>query len=444
MQSRRDQVDAQRYLLGRLTSALVRAEPDALELPTRRDRRGLVAGILAALLMLAGIAIWALLFPGGSTAWRQPGKLLVDSSTGSRFLLVGGELRPVRNVASARLVTGGAVDPVSIGGSKLARLPRGAPVGIAGAPDLLPGAGLNAGVWRACAGSTTADAVRLQIGAVPAVPGRRLDSGHGTLVTDGDRTYLLWERRRLALARPWAADVLGYGDTVPVAVPRAWLDLVPAGPDLAPLDVAGRGSPGPTVGDRPATVGQVFTAPGPGGHGAVHYQLLPDGLTPLSATRAALAEGEAAGTPEQPITAVELASTPRSARSAADDPLPASPPPLRLPAPGEAVCLETASHPDGSTLTPVLAAPPTVTGTPAAGGVSVAVRPGGGALLVARADVAARDQQVALVDGAGLRYPITSDALTALGYQAEQTTVVPARLAGLLPSGPPLDTPKAG
>jgi hypothetical protein len=42
MQSRRDQVEAQSYLLSRLTSALLRAEPDGIEPPTKRDTRALI------------------------------------------------------------------------------------------------------------------------------------------------------------------------------------------------------------------------------------------------------------------------------------------------------------------------------------------------------------------------------------------------------------------
>ncbi|WP_261562440.1 type VII secretion protein EccB [Frankia tisae] len=453
MQSRRDQVDAQSYLLTRLTSALVRAEPDALELPTRRDSRGLIAGILLALTMLAGVAIWALISSGGSTAWRQPGKLIIDRSTGSRFLLVVGELRPVRNVASARLAVDGAVDPVTVAGSKLARVPRGAPLGTVDAPDLLPAPDhLNVGVWRACAGTDPAVAVRLDIGGPPAE--RRITGDAGLLVSAAGRDYLLWHGRRLAMGRPWAAAVLGYGATTPVPVDEAWLELVPAGPDMEPVDVPGRGTPGPQVGGRPAALGQLFAAPAAGGTGTVHYLLLPAGLTPLSTTQAALALAEAGGAPELPITPAELAAGPRTAVGAAQDELPAVPPPLRAPGHGEAVCVESAGHPDAGhpdaghpdteSLDVVLAAPPAAPGTRAAGGVAVSVRPRGGALLVARADVAAKDQPALLVDGVGIRYPLAGDAVRALGFQVERATVVPPRLLGLLPAGPLLTTPEGG
>ncbi len=440
MQSRRDQVDAQSYLLTRLTSALVRAEPDALELPTRRDSRGLLAGILLALVMLAGVAIFALLFSGGSTAWRQPGKLIIDKSTGSRFLLVAGELRPVRNVASARLAVDGAVEPVSVAGGRLARVPRGAPLGTLDAPDLLPAPDhLNEGVWQACAG-TGQTAVRLDIGGPASA--RRATGDTGVLVTSGGRKYLLWHGRRLAMGRPWAADVLGYGAATPVPVDEAWLNLLPAGPDLAPVDVPGRGSPGPAVGGRTTVLGQLFAAAATGG--TVHYLLLPAGLAPLNATQAALALAEAGSAPELPITPAELAAGPRTVVGAPQDALPATPPPLRGPEHGQTVCLESAGRPDAVTFNVVLATPPTAPGTRSAGGVAVSVRPRGGALLVERTDVAAKDQPALLVDGAGIRYPLAGDAVRALGFRAEQATVVPSRLLTLLAAGPVLSTPEGG
>ncbi|MCL9797143.1 type VII secretion protein EccB, partial [Frankia sp. AgKG'84/4] len=63
-------------------------------------------------------------------------------------------------------------------------------------------------------------------------------------------------------------------------------------------------------------------------------------------------------------------------------------------------------------------------------------------LLVGRTDVAAKDQPLLLVDGAGIRYPLDGDAPKALGVSADQASVVPARLAALLPAGPRLYTPE--
>src|SRR5436305_4359755 len=107
MQSRRDQVQAQTYVLGRLTSALVHGEPDAAETPMRRTTIGLFAGLMIAAIIVAGSAVIGLIFPSGGTRWQQPGMLVVEKETGSRYLYLAGRLHPVLNLASAMLLTRG-------------------------------------------------------------------------------------------------------------------------------------------------------------------------------------------------------------------------------------------------------------------------------------------------------------------------------------------------
>ena len=124
MSSRRDQVDAQRYMLARVTGALVRAEPEVAESPTRRDRTGSVAGLLLGVVLLAVAAIWALVPGSGSTKWQQSRMLVVDSSTGARYVLLNGELRPVDDVATATLMAGGRRCVESLSGAH-AFLPTG-------------------------------------------------------------------------------------------------------------------------------------------------------------------------------------------------------------------------------------------------------------------------------------------------------------------------------
>ncbi|MCK9904850.1 type VII secretion protein EccB [Parafrankia colletiae] len=497
MQSRRDQVDAQRYLNFRLTGALVRADPDALESPTRRDVRSLVAGSVVALLMLGGVAAWAWLASGGSTAWRQPGVLIIDRSTGTRFLFLDGVLRPVRNVASARLLVDGNVKPLTVAGSRLAGVPRGAPLGVVGGPEILPDAGrLNAGVWRACAQGSpdtadtaaavanwprpaggAGDRIVVEVAGPPAAA--RVGRDEGLLVSSEGTDYLLWRGRRLELARPWAADVLGWGGTASVPVPAAFLELVPAGPELAPVAVPERGTPGPDIGGRPTSRGDLFAVATAAGQTA-YYLLLPTGLAPLTATQFALTQAEPGTAPARRITSAELAAAPRARVAEPASLLPARPPVIVEPR-GDtaAVCVETVGVPAvfarstepawrarvaGATASPgapaqppppagpasgaptdpalalVLAPGPLPAGTPEADvDVDVRVQARGGALLVPDADVPVDQQQCLLVDGAGTAFPLTPDAVEALGYRLEQAIEVPRQLPLLLPRGPSLD-----
>src|SRR5258706_5425271 len=152
MQSRRDQVQAQSYVLGRLTAALVTAEPEALENPHRRILVGTVAGALVAALVVAGFAVYGFLRPGGADSWRAPDTVVMEKETGSRYVLVNGALRPVLNYTSAVLLFGKRPAMVSASAASLRSVARGVPVGIVGAPDTLPDpAALDGVAWKVCA-----------------------------------------------------------------------------------------------------------------------------------------------------------------------------------------------------------------------------------------------------------------------------------------------------
>ncbi|MGF7239065.1 MAG: type VII secretion protein EccB [Frankia sp.] len=459
MQSRRDQVNAYNYLVSRLTGALVRAEPDVLESPTRRDVRGLVSGIVAAVLLLAVVAGWVLLSARGSTAWRKPGALIVDKSSGSRFLLVDGALRPVDNIASARLLTGSAVSPVVVSGSKLAGVPRGAPVGIANAPDMVPDLRhLNEGVWRLCAdprpgppaaaaaaGPGAAPAMLVDIG-VPASRSR-IGADAGLLVSAAGQEYLLWRGQRLLIARPWAADVLGFGAVTPTVVPRTWLDLLPSGPDLAPVPVPGRGKRRPDIGGRATHLGELFAAETASGSVA-HYILLPAGLTALSPTQLALARAEAGDAPERPITLGDLAAAARATMPAPQTALPVKPPEIQPPSPGESICVESSADRTRSTVDVVLATATLTPGIRVSNGTAIQVTAGGGALVMPKVvdpQAASTDEAPGvLVDGGGTAYQVTGKAIQALGYAPGLAIASPWKLLAFLPLGPPLTTPGGG
>ena len=58
--------------------------------------------------------------------------------------------------------------------------------------------------------------------------------------------------------------------------------------------------------------------------------------------------------------------------------------------------------------------------------------------------VAFKDQPQTLVDDTGRAYPLTADAITALGYSGNQGLIVPPAWLLLLPRGPLLTTPGKG
>ncbi|WP_432990131.1 type VII secretion protein EccB [Dactylosporangium sp. CA-233914] len=436
MSSRRDQVDAQRYMLSRVTGALVRAEPETAESPTRRDRTGTVAGLVFGLLLLGVTAIWAL-FPGsGSTRWQQPHMLVVDDRTGARYVLVSGQLRPVDDVATATLLTGGGLTPVVVSSATLAKVPRGVPVGNPAGPQVLPAADrLNAGVWRAC--DLGQGHVGLDIG-VPA-GAQPLGGGEAVPVTGGGKTYLLWGGRRLLLGEAWVADVLGLGLVPPIPVGAAWLDLIPLSGTAGPPTVEGDGGNGPTVAGKPSSIGQMFLVDL--GNGKVgHYMMTRGGMAPLTETEYLLQRARPGSVAETAIGAADLAATPQRTPVHPLTTLPATPPRPRSTPDGAAVCVEYTGRPDhGPTvvLSPDYARPGTVAAT-------VRVSPGGGALLLPRLDGDAAQLPAVLVDERGIGYPLAGRDISTLGYAAAQAVVMPSALVALVPAGPALVRPEGG
>jgi type VII secretion protein EccB len=448
VQSRRDQVEAQSYVLGRLTSALVSAEPDAPETPHRRTVTGIVCGILVAALVAAGFAVYGFLVPGAASKWRQAGALIVERETGIRYLFSAGRLRPVLNYASARLLLGAKPKVVSVSAASLRGVPHGQPVGIVGAPDALPVASaLRGALWSACARavqdstgdvrSATTLAIRPADQAPqPLLPGRAVVVRLAGEPAADDQ--LLWNGRRFRLAAPWLSKILGYAGTA-VPVEPGWLDLLPSGVDIAPPRVPGRGEPGPTIDGQPSRIGQLLTVR-LDGSAERHYLLQRDGLSQLTALGYAIASGDpdAAGGEPRRISLGAVARLPVSRGPAPGAGLPPTPPAPATPGSGQAWC---AHAPAGGM--PVLAAD-----RPVGAGGTVHTGPG-----VARTGRTADAVEVAagmgglalagttlyLITDAGVKYPVAGAAARTLGYPPESAVAVAPGLLDLLPTGPALD-----
>ncbi|MGW6731072.1 type VII secretion protein EccB [Streptomyces sp. NPDC055013] len=482
MQSKRDQVHAHSFMMGRLSSGLLMADPDAPESPLGRTTRGVVFGVLVTVLIGAGATVYGLLRPGGNDAWRDGDHLVVNRDTGARYLWTGtdGVLHPVRNYASARLIGGSDLETVDVGTASLRDVPVGAPAGIPGAPDTVPEPGqLDAGAWHMCvtgpdgAQPNTSGVVANtgvdEPGATTVVAGAPLDTrGIGAdralLVRGPDDTeYLVWRGSRLPLDRASdARNALGYGSERPMPVSAAFLDALAPGPALKPPAVPGRGAQGPVLGGEASRIGQLFKVSVPGG-GSTYHLLREDGLVPLTRLGAALVLGDPATQKDayqgqSPEVRTVGADALREHR--AMDPGPAASaelpdaPPLPQSAPrGTALCAQVDGDDGGARIRSVLVpltrlAPVAVPqGTaeplqPACVPVdATVVRPGRGALVRAlHASGAAHAGTTYLVAENGVKYRVSAkNSLAALGYETGDIGSVPAPLLAALPTGADLD-----
>lgn len=477
MHSKRDQVQAHLFVMGRLASAMLRAEPDDAESPLGRTNRGAAIGVVIAVMVCAGAFVFGLIKPGGNDSWRTSQDLIVDKQTGARYLYLDGRLRPVRNYASAQLITGGALGVKTVGTSSLAGTPHGTPIGIPDGPEALPGVGdLDREPWFVCSGvlPRTTDVVTATTALVLGMDaphevagGRRLGESDGMLVAvPGGTPYLLWRGSRLRLdERANAAGALGYGNVTPRPVAPAFLDAFPQGPDLAPAKVPGRGGKGPELAGRSTRIGQVFRVEVPGAAPRYHV-LLKEGLVPLTATGAALLlgdpetrekayGGEAATVATLESDALTEHLAPRAAGAAVNPPrLPEKPPTAVDVAVGSVACADVDTVGNqvrvGMSVLPASELPEAVQ-SPAPDVVpgclkvdAIAVRAGKGVLV--RAASAGGDplgDTTFLVTDEGVKYRLLSqEGVKALGYEGAEVRRMPSPMLAMLPSGPDL-TPEA-
>ncbi|MEV0088389.1 type VII secretion protein EccB [Saccharopolyspora sp. NPDC050642] len=459
MQSRRDQVQAHMFVMGRLSAGMLRADPDISDTPQRRTSRGLAIGIIVAVLLGIGTFLFGMINKGGATAWKVPGALVVEKESGARWLFLNGELHPVLNQASARLIAGADLSVHTVTENSLLGTPRGAPIGIPGAPDGLPSAAaLSTDPWLTCAapiGGGKRDFTML----VGEGGGEPMTDEDGALVAGPDGTvFLAWKWQKFRMDTQTAGPVaLGYSTTDPIKVPAGFLNALPSGPDLVAPEVAGRGTAGPQLSGAPSVVGQLFLDAA-----SKPYLLAQGGLVPLTDTLFKLFRGDPrtqqvayGGRPVEPRRIGASDVTAHSAPAAAKDVLtrdgafPETPPQLVPDDDKQALCVSTAAGPPvvrgmslvpkdvTDTANPVLAQP----------GVTlscsrpdrVALQPGSGVLAAAAPMGGSQAPTMYLVADNGVKYPVPSvDVATALGYPASPVAM-PPMLVDQLPTGPALD-----
>lgn len=456
--SQREQLTSHQFQRRRLMRSLAVADPETAERPDRRLIICILVGLVIGALALAVMAVIGIIKPGSATNWRQGNAVIVEKETGTRYVLDDrGVLHPALNFASAVLFLGGQDEVVTVSRGSLDGAPRGAPIGILGAPDALPtDAGLVAGPWTACsqvaADGDSRPTVTVDLGGSPS--GRELVSGTGVLVEavgTGER-YLVVAGRRHLVGADAVLAALGWPTTSAIRVSAAWADTVPPGPDLRLFAVPGEGQDGPSVAGRPSRLGEVFELPQSSDRSRF-WVLTRDGLAvvPRMAATLILANPNAPAAEPIRLTAQDAAAAPLSAAPGPGSTLPdVVPQPAPRPNSDQvAVCAST----DAGAISPVrVRLTDRALGTtgggiatgPGDGGVAsgadvVRVRPGAGALV---APAGAEGVAAAfLVTDQGVRHPLASaQTVRALGFgEKVKVTPVPPAILALLPAGPTLD-----
>jgi type VII secretion protein EccB len=454
MATRRDQLHSYQFMTQRVISAFVMRETDPQQSPLRRGVGAVFGGLMVAIIVAAGFGIAGILTKVGGDKWKTDGAVVIEKETGASFVYFDGALHPTLNYASALLAAGRPNPSVfRVAGKALGSAPRANTVGILNAPNSLPARNRRVGLpWTVCATPGTDSAGRtisttsLAVASRP-VGGRGLGED-ALLVRDIEQgsTYLIWHGRRFQIrdAQTVVAALFGAAGTVPVGT--AWLNALPSGTEISPINLERQGEQSSAVPGR--QIGDVLVTQT--GSGPQYYLVFDDGVAPVTELQRDIL---AARSPVQPVQVApaDVTALPRSGRLSqprGEGQPPESPPKLTEPGGGEQICAVTTDADAapvielGGTVPgldhAVLTRSASAEGTPLAN--RVLVPSGRVATVRALAAPSAGSGPYYVVTDLGIKYPVSSpQVLQMLGYPPEQAVDVPASLVARIPSGPTLD-----
>lgn len=448
MRTKREQVQAHRFVIRRIVSGLVQGNPEALEFPMRRTAGSMIGGLAVALLVFAGFWVVGLIF--GSADWRDKpeGAIVIDEEAGATFVYLDKALYPVENITSARLfLEKGADAPVfQTSSADLLDVPRGDLFGIENAPDQVPPADRLVGLpWQVCSapkrGNDKEQVSHITLSAPKADDRLRKE---GLLVVAGEEYSVLWNDLRFAVGDPAMLAAIDFQADEAVSVDPVFLAGIRQGPEFKPPTIPGDGDAHEIPehddaenGDFFKSADTVYVLTSMGFAKATHFDqmLLNNGVPP---------------TPGQlPSTALEQVGThklydhdlwPETLDDLGEPPLSESGVICAVYDSSDSDDVAIATYPPGK-------APDAITGASAttkesdADEVSTAEHvwtpAGKGALVREQGSESSAGGTVYLITGTH-RYGLAEDAVESLGYSGATPTPVPWSLVALVPEGPEL------
>jgi type VII secretion protein EccB len=444
------QVSGWRFLLRRVEHAIVRRDTRMFDDPLQFYSRAVSAGIIIAVLVCLGAALLAYFKPLGK---RGEDTLLVDRTTNQLYVVLpnSGQLRPVYNLTSARLVLGNPGNPSAVKSDELDRMPKGQPVGIPGAPYATPVSSVAESRWTLCDTVTKPESVTpgvetslivLPLVADASVGPMRPDQA--MLVSYEGQDWLITDEGRHAIDLADRAITSAVG--IPVTAKAAPISegLFNALPNVGPWqlpEVRAAGAPN-TVGlPENLVIGSVFKTVTESGE--QHYVVLPDGVARVNdSTAAALRATNSYGLIQPP--SMEPSSVARIAEQVYVSPLPDKPLKMQLRGEAPALCWSWQREPgDQAPKTAVvsgrhlpIASSALNTGIKQIGGDSTVYISGGQFIRLQSPDPR-YGESLYYIDPQGVRYGLPDEeTANSLGLMAPMTA--PWQVVSLLVDGPAL------
>jgi type VII secretion protein EccB len=325
----KSQVQAYRFVIRRMESALVRKDPVMLHDPMRSHKRATVVGVIAAAVGLIGFAVVGLF---SSSPTLPTTGIVIGSQSGQVYVVSGNpsELIPVFNVASARLLmmveankgnpivpspqgsSGSSssapqiTNPVTVSDSQLKNIPMGRLTGIPDGPQQLPAPGSGNSNWAVCDQlPTDASAANQQpqttVLAGESNIGTNLQQGQALLAKgpNNNQEYLIYDRTSntnnaeddSTVAAPidssdtHVLDALNIQSEQPRLISAALLGAIPQVNEIQdPVrNIPGYGSPPPNYTLPGITVGESFGVTNASGPDS-YYVALSDGIQSVTPT----------------------------------------------------------------------------------------------------------------------------------------------------------------
>jgi type VII secretion protein EccB len=464
------QVQAYRFVLRRMESALVRKDAVMLHEPMRKHQRATAVGLILGVLGLVAFFVVGKFSP---TSQISSNEIVIGSPSEGVFVVQDNPRRliPVLNLTSARLLLAaispgqGASEAKRVADSALADIGRAPSTGLPGAPPLPAPENLIQGVWSVCDTAKVGQDLPNDMESQPQLsttvlvregqpPGRWLGDDQALLVAEQTTaaTYFVWrgQRRQVDLRDP-AVRYYRLGNVAPRKVSTGLLNAIPEGRPLT-LPTVPTGRPLPEL--PGVQVGDVVRVKG------VHdsfFLVLPQGVQPVEPAAADLIRyGRSTSADFTNVTPEAISRVPEAPLASQLDlaGFPAQAPQVLKTTETPIACL-TWQGPDREPVISInpderlplddrerpVEVPPGASGRTAD---SVFLKPTKGALVRGvvpgqRTDTGA----IWLVTDQGLRYGIpTIEVARALGL-GEITTPAPESILGLLPIGTTLDPQRA-
>jgi type VII secretion protein EccB len=286
----RAQVNGYRFLIRRLEHALIRADSRMIHDPMRGQMRSLMVGLVIAVLVAGAAGVLAFFKPTPNLGDAQ---ILLSKSNGALYVRIGDRVRPVLNLASARLIVGKNEPPKQVDDKFLNQLPLGPMVGIIGAPTSIhAGDETGASSWTVCdttqtpkvtesSGTTSVETTVLANNPVLSADIRVADPVEMVLTRSAGTVFLIYQgvRAPVDVTSPVLMSALHLTGSKVRNVSPGLLNSIPPVNPIAPVTIPGAGSDAGYLGAG-YRVGSILRTSD--SRGQQLYVVLQQGLQPVS------------------------------------------------------------------------------------------------------------------------------------------------------------------